>query len=172
MAKPLATLKILTSIHSPLNVVSAWSVNNSICLGQCKSEAKSNEITATPKLLDILSIKGSIMTIDVMDTQHAIAEQIIAAEAYHILPVKGDQKGLQEQVQALCACSKPEAIGTRIDKGHGRIETRRCEVFPKSIIKLTTTRDWANKQTVEKRYYISNLETVSNLMVTSATIGL
>jgi predicted transposase YbfD/YdcC len=69
---------------SPTHLVHAWSVENNICLGQRKTETKSNEITAIPELLDLLEVKGSIITIDAMGTQTAIAEKIIAKEADYI----------------------------------------------------------------------------------------
>ncbi|GHT04687.1 hypothetical protein AGMMS49525_11310 [Bacteroidia bacterium] len=66
---------------SAVHLVHAWSVENNICLGQRKTEMKSNEITAIPELLDLLEIKGSIITIDAMGTQTAIAAKIIDLEA-------------------------------------------------------------------------------------------
>jgi hypothetical protein len=66
---------------APIHVVSAWSVNNGLCLGQCKTEEKSNEITAIPQLLELLEIKNCIITIDAMGTQHAIAQRIIEKKA-------------------------------------------------------------------------------------------
>jgi predicted transposase YbfD/YdcC len=138
----------------PIHLVHAWSVENDICLGQQKTEAKSNEITAIPELLDLLEIKGSIITMDAMGTQRAIAEKIIDNGGDYILSVKDNQKYLREQVEAVCSRSQPVADYTEEEKGHGRIETRRSEVFAKnymiddekpwkalqSIIKITSTR--------------------------------
>jgi predicted transposase YbfD/YdcC len=69
---------------SPIHCVHAWSVENNICLGQRKTEAKSNEITAIPELLDLLDVAGSIITIDAMGTQTAIAEKITDKGADYI----------------------------------------------------------------------------------------
>lgn len=157
---------------SPIHLVHAWSVKNNICLGQRKTEAKSNEITAIPALLDLLDINGSILTIDAMGTQVAIAEKIIAKGADYILAVKDNQKTLQEEVAVVCKNSKPVADYTEVNKDHGRIETRRCEVFAKnimidddnrwklqSIIKITSKREIREKVTIGERYYISSLDT-------------
>jgi predicted transposase YbfD/YdcC len=158
---------------SPVHLVHAWSVENNICLGQRKTETKSNEITAIPELLDLLDIKGSIITIDAMGTQTAIAAKIIAKEADYILAVKDNQKALREEVEATCSRNRPALDYTEVDKGHGRIETRRCEVFEKglivdfenrwkglqSVIKITATREIGEKVTTEERFYISSLAT-------------
>src|SRR5690554_5070273 len=159
---------------SPIHLVHAWSVENNLCLGQWKTDAKSNEIMAIPELLDLLDIKGSIITIDAMGTQTTICEKIIEKEADYILAVKDNQKSLREEVEAAC-CNSSRAVSdmTEMDKGHGRIETRRCEVFEKgfvddlekrwvglqTIIKITATREMKEKTTREERYYISSLDT-------------
>jgi predicted transposase YbfD/YdcC len=158
---------------SPIHLVHAWSVENNICLGQLKTKTKSNEITAIPQILDLLEIKGSIITIDAMGTQKAIAEKIIDKEADYILAVKDNQKTLREEVQAACKGYSPVVDISEAEKGHGRIETRRCQVFEKglmvddennwkglrSIIKITSTREIRDKVTTEERYYISSLDT-------------
>jgi len=158
---------------SPIHLVHAWSVENEICLGQLKTSDKSNEITAIPELLELLDIKGSIITIDAMGTQTAIAKKIVDKQADYILAVKDNQKALREEVEATCHRNKPVSDYSEVEKGHGRIETRRCEVFEKgliidfegrweklqSIIKITSTREIRNKVTTEERYYMSSLDT-------------
>lgn len=158
---------------SPIHLVHAWSVENKLCLGQYKTAAKSNEITAIPELLDILEIKGSIITIDAMGAQTVIAKKIIEQEADYILSVKANQKSLLEEVEAVCKRHTPVSDTTEVEKGHGRIETRRCRVFEKglivdsegawpglrSVIKITSTREIRGKATTEERYYISSLST-------------
>jgi len=158
---------------SPIHLVHAWSVENKICLGQLKTADKSNEITAIPELLDLLDIKGSIITIDAMGTQTAIAKKIIQKEADYILAVKDNQKTLREEVETTCNRNKSVFDYSDTEKGHGRIETRRCQVFEKglivdfegrwenlhSIIKITSTREIRDKVTTEERYYISSLDT-------------
>ena len=158
---------------SPIHLVHAWSVENNLCLGQYRTAHKSNEITAIPELLDIIEISGSIVTIDAMGTQTAIAEKIIKKEADYILAVKDNQKSLVEEVEATCKRYRPVSDTTETEKGHGRIETRRCQVFEKglivdyegrwaglqSVIKITSTREVREKITTEERYYISSLST-------------
>ena len=70
-------------------------------LAQYKSEGKSNEITTIPLLLDILDIKGSIVTIDAMGTQTKIADKIVENGGDYILALKGNQKGLKEEVESV-----------------------------------------------------------------------
>jgi predicted transposase YbfD/YdcC len=79
---------------SPLHCINAWSVENGLCPGQIQCDEKTNEITVIPKLLELLYIKGSIITIDAMGTQIKIVEKIICNNADYILSVKGNQKEL------------------------------------------------------------------------------
>ena len=165
---------MLTHHQSPLHSVHAWSVENGICLGQMECGVKTNEITTIPKILDLLDIKGSIITIDAMGTQRAIAEKIVQNGGNYILAVKGNQGSLQEEVQATCERNTPVNDLCTVEKGHGRIETRRCEVFEKgliidetrwenltSVIKITATREFVStgKTETHERFYISSLKT-------------
>ena len=159
--------------QSALHCVHAWSVENGICLGQIACGEKTNEITTIPEILDLLNIKSSIITIDAMGTQTAIAEKIIENGGDYILAVKGNQGSLEEEVHATCKRNKPVYDTCTIEKGHGRIETRRCEVFEKgliiederwknltSVIKITSTREFTSgKTTKNERFYISSLNT-------------
>ena len=81
-------------------MVSAWATANHISLGQVVVDAKSNEITAIPKLLEILEISGSLVTIDAMGCQTAIAEAIVARKADYVLAVKGNQPTLHAGIEA------------------------------------------------------------------------
>ena len=85
---------------SAIHMVSAWATANHISLGQVIVDAKSNEITAIPKLLEILEIPGGIVTIDAMGCQTAIAEAIIAREADYVLAVKENQPTLHAGIEA------------------------------------------------------------------------
>jgi predicted transposase YbfD/YdcC len=157
--------------RSPLHSVHAWSVENGICLGQMECGEKTNEITTIPKILDLLDIKGSIITIDAMGTQTAIANKIVEKEGDYILAVKGNQGSLEEEVHTTCKYNRPVLDTCVVEKGHGRIETRRCEVFEKglivdfenrwkkltSVIKITSIREFANKTETQERFYISSL---------------
>lgn len=115
-----------------IHMVSAWASENQMVLGQVKVADKSNEITAIPKLLDILDVSGCIVTIDAMGTQKEIAKQIIDQDADYVLSLKGNQGSIHADVQQLFDWAhktefkdiEHEAYQT-ISKGHGRIEIRR-----------------------------------------------
>ena len=85
---------------SAIHMVSAWATANQISLGQVVVDAKSNEITAIPKRLEILEISGCIVTIDAMGCQTAIAEAIVAKEADYVLAVKENQPTLYAGIEA------------------------------------------------------------------------
>ena len=156
---------------SPLHSVHAWSVENGICLGQIECGEKTNEITIIPQVLDLIDIKGSIISIDAMGTQRAIAEKIIENKGDYILAVKGNQGSLLEEVKSTCKRNRPLFDTCEVEKGHGRIETRRCQVFEKglivdpenrwknlnTVIKITSTREYSDKTEMQERLYISSL---------------
>jgi len=83
---------------SPIHIVSAWASENGMVLGQVKTNEKSNEITAIPELLDLLTVKDCIITIDAMGTQIKIAEKIIEKKADYVLALEGNQKNLHRDV--------------------------------------------------------------------------
>jgi len=153
--------------RSPLHSLHAWSVENGICLGQMACGEKTNEITVIPQILDLLEVKGSIITIDAMGTQTAIAKKIIEKEGDYILAVKGNQGSLEEEVHTTCKRNRPVFDTCTVEKGHGRIETRRCEVFEKGfivdtenrwknlncLIKITSTREFHSKTETQERFY-------------------
>ena len=160
--------------QSALHSVHAWSVENGICLGQLECGVKTNEITTIPQIPDLLDIKGSIITIDAMGTQTAIAKKIIENGVDYILAVKGNQGTLEEEVHATCKRNTPVSDSCTVEKGHGRIETRRCEVFEKglivdfdnrwerltTVVKITATREFTSgKKEIQERFYISSLDT-------------
>ena len=84
--------------RSPFHMVSAWATNNNLVLGQVKVSEKSNEITAIPKLLELIAVKGCTVTIDAMGCQQEIARKIIEQEADYILAVKENQKQLHQDI--------------------------------------------------------------------------
>jgi predicted transposase YbfD/YdcC len=119
------------SSKSAIHMVSAWATVNQMSLGQVMVDAKSNEITAIPKLLELLEISGSLVTIDAMGCQTAIAEAIVAKEADYVLAVKENQPTLHAGIAAYfldqsdddfarVKVSRHEAK----EQGHGRIEHR------------------------------------------------
>ena len=170
--------------RGPIHVVSAWAAANRLVLGQVKVDAKSNEITALPALLDLLDVRGCIVTIDAMGCQKEIAAQIVAQKADYVLALKGNQGTLFEDVK-LClddvaaghlpamACQEHRTF----DADHGRQEWRHYWVTgdvdwlrerhgPETWVGLTSigmveTRRRAGGPgtplTVERRYYISSL---------------
>lgn len=82
-----------------LHLMSAWSADNRICLGQLKVDDKSNEIIAMPQLMDALDLKETIVTADAMNTQKATVKKAIEKQADYVLPVKGNQPTLLKDIQ-------------------------------------------------------------------------
>jgi predicted transposase YbfD/YdcC len=119
------------SSKSAIHMVSAWATANCISLGQVVVDEKSNEITAIPKLLEILAISGCLVTIDAMGCQTEVAEQIVASGADYVLAVKGNQPTLHEGIVKFFldhleddfARLKVSRYQTE-ERGHGREETR------------------------------------------------
>jgi predicted transposase YbfD/YdcC len=126
--RPTAQLKAL-------HVVSAWAGQTGITLGQVAVDAKSNEITALPQLLELLDLRDKIVTTDAMGCQKAIAETIVAGGGDYILAVKDNQPTLHAEIQAaFAAAATPPARSPRLytteDQGHGREEQRTVQVLP------------------------------------------
>lgn len=162
-----------------LHMVSAWATAQNLSLGQIKVDDKSNEITAVPKLLDSLQLKGAIVTIDAMGCQKSIADKITEKEADYILAVKENQGTLHESMENTFKRAKElnfegmvYSCDETVDGDHGRIETRRCTVLPlmylhqfklkwkhlQSLILIETDRRIKGGEgATEKRYYISTL---------------
>src|SRR5215207_564566 len=118
-----------------LHVVSAWAGQGGITLGQVAVEAKSNEITAMPQLLQALDLHEKIVTTDAMGCQKAIAQTIVAGGGDYILAVKANQPTLQAELQAAFAqAPPPPPRSTRgystTETGHGRHEHRAVRVVP------------------------------------------
>jgi hypothetical protein len=90
--------KTLRGTKTNIHLVSAVASELGLCLGQVKTDEKSNEITAIPELLDLLEVKGCIVSIDAMGIQKEIATKITKKEGDYFLALKGNQKGLYEQV--------------------------------------------------------------------------
>jgi predicted transposase YbfD/YdcC len=169
-----------------LHLVSAWATANRLVLGQVATAAKSNEITAIPELLRLLDLTGCIVTIDAAGTQTAIAEQIVAGGADYVLALKGNQKGLAEDVRRLFEWAhsidfaelEHDHLRT-VTKGHGRVETRHTWTIAdrrfvgdlrqgrkwkslRSVAQVTLERRLGEQVTVETRYYISSLPGAAN----------
>jgi predicted transposase YbfD/YdcC len=117
---------------SALHMVSAWGCRNRLVLGQEATAEKSNEITAIPKLLELLELKGCIVSIDAMGCQTNIARQIIAQGADYVLGLKGNQGKLHDEVEDFFATALAGGFAGVVhdyieetDKDHGRVEVRR-----------------------------------------------
>lgn len=125
------------SSKSAIHMVSAWASANNISLGQVVVDDKSNEITAIPKLLELIEISGSIVTIDAMGCQTEIAEQIVAGGADYCLAVKKNQPTLYTEIEDHFEMLiendfrdvKVRDTSTH-EKGHGREEDRYYYICP------------------------------------------
>ena len=125
------------SSKAAIHMVSAWATANQITLGQVVVDAKSNEITAIPKLLKMLELSGCLVTIDAMGCQVEIARTIVEAKADYVLAVKGNQPTLHQGIQDYFldhmdddfARAKVSRHHTE-ERGHGRDETRDYYICP------------------------------------------
>lgn len=116
-------------IKSPIHMVSAWSSEHNMVLGQVKVNEKSNEITAIPELLKSLFIEQSIISIDAMGCQEEIAKTIIKEQANYILAVKNNQHTLFENIEDSFRFLKISDADESHNVDHGRVETRKCSVI-------------------------------------------
>jgi predicted transposase YbfD/YdcC len=164
---------------SAIHMVSAWAAANSLVLGQLRTDAKSNEITAIPALLKVLDLKGCIVTIDAMGCQTEIVAQIVEQEADYVLGLKGNQETLHKAAcerftQRREQLREDGSVGSyheTTEKGHGRVETRRCWVLDADpqlpgyekwhnlnrLVMVESERREGSKTTCESRYFISSL---------------
>lgn len=156
--------------QSPLHMVHAWAVDQRLLLGQIATDAKSNEITAVPKLLAMLSLKGCIVTADAMSCQRAICAQIVEQGGDYVIALKGNQSTLHDDVRLFLEDpDRPgEATHTTVDADHGRIETRTGAVCTDigwaqdqhawpglaAVGKMVRTREIQGKTTTETSYYL------------------
>jgi predicted transposase YbfD/YdcC len=165
---------------APIHMISAWSSRQRLVLGQAKVAEKSNEITAIPELLNLLALKGAVVTIDAMGCQKEIAQTIIEKEADYVLALKGNQGTLSDDVELFFAeqkaCDFKDTAVSRhrtLEKSHGRIETRTYTATGdidwltkghpgwkslKSIVMVESVREIVGGKTErETRFYISSL---------------
>lgn len=161
-----------------LHLLHAWSVENRICLGQVSVDEKSNEITALPKLIEALELKGTVVTTDALNTQKNTAAVIIDKGADYVLPVKENHKDLHEDIALLF--KEADAVEFRgldaaqsesIEKSGGRVEKRAYDLL--EVEDLPSLKKWAgcccvgrvtrqrskeNKTSTEVCYYITSLD--------------
>ena len=159
-----------------LHIVHAWAVGEGLLLGQVATAEKSNEITAIPALLDVIDLRGAVVTIDAMGCQRAIAETIIVGGGDYLLVVKENQPLLLEAVaevtsrEGKLAPSAECSWTATIEKGHGRSEIRRLTAT--SAQHLPVAERWAGVRScgviesvreidgvasTERRYFIASL---------------
>lgn len=165
--------------QKPLHLVSAWAVNNSVLLGQVKTSERSNEIEAIPRLLNMLDIQNSIVTIDAMGCQQKIALQIIEQGADYVLSLKENQSSLYQDVKSIFALGEYRKFKKMLNKrkiekihDHGRVETRRYTLVSardpllfqirwpgmNSIGMVEVTRTTNKEVEKSKRFFITSLD--------------
>lgn len=175
--------------QKPLHLVSAWAADNRLMLGQVKTQEKSNEIEAIPRLLNMLDISHTIVTIDAMGCQKDIAQQIIEQKADYVLSLKENQASLYQDVAYIFEFGEAKQFKKMLNKrkvekvhDHGRIETRRYTLISardplmfqfrwpgmKSIGMLEVTRTTNNQVENSKRFFITSLDEDINGFVRAA----
>lgn len=169
---------------APIHMVSAFAARQRLVLGQVKVADKSNEITAIPKLLEMMAIEGATVTIDAMGCQREIAQKIIDKKADYVLALKGNQGTLRDDVELFVAEQKAKDFkdttisrDKTVDGDHGRIETRTTTVIHdvdwldehkwpglKRIIIIDSEREIDGKTETETRLYITSLVLLANAL--------
>ena len=164
--------------RNAIHMVSAWCHEHGLVLGQTKVEEKTNEITAIPELLDLLELKGAIITIDAMGAQTKIAQKIIDKQADYVLGLKANQASIHQEVMEWFEAARENEFKygvydqfKQLNGDHGRIEQRHCMMISsdyietlhtwpgiKSVICLHSQREIKDKVQTEYRYYLSSLE--------------
>jgi predicted transposase YbfD/YdcC len=167
-----------------VHMLNAWSHERGICIGHMKVDDKSNEIPAVPQLMEILDLKGTIITADAMNTQKKTVSKAIELGADYTLPIKENQAGLLEEVELLFKDAHDKKYqGVDADdfetaeKGHGRVEVRTyismdASELPsaeewtglKSVGKVMRERTLKGKTSIEIQYYISSCEIDAKLL--------
>lgn len=171
--------------RNPLHLVSAWASEARLTLGQVAVDAKSNEITAIPLLLELLDLQGATVTIDAMGCQKEIARTIRDRKADYLLALKGNHEHLFEQVVSFFndACVHGRKQGgidyhREWSEGHGRTECRRCWATSdlswlagreewadlRSVVLIESERFIGESLAVEERYYLSSLPADAELL--------
>jgi predicted transposase YbfD/YdcC len=170
-----------------MHILNAWSVENGICIGQKKVDDKSNEITAIPKLMEMLDLEGTIITTDALNTQKEVAKKAVEKRADYILPVKRNHKGLLEDIELLFKDAEEQEFKgidadqyETLEKSHGRVEKRwYCSIgadeLPdrenwagiKSLGKVKRERAVKGKSVEETIFYISSCEVDAKILAES-----
>ena len=164
-----------------IRMVSAWATENRLVLGQRKVGNRRSEITAIPKLLELLDLRGCIVTIDAIGTQTKIAAQIINQGADYVLPVKENQPHLWEDIALFFKLAQADGFAKvghtyqrTVDNRHGRMEIRECWAIDgaenldflrgavdwpglQTMVMIRSERRLQRKSSVERRYFITSL---------------
>jgi predicted transposase YbfD/YdcC len=155
---------------SALHMVSAWGCEQRLVLGQIATDAKSNEITAVPKLLKLLRLEGSVVTVDALNCQREIAQQVTNQKADYVMALKGNQGTLHDDVRTFLDDPQTEVSisASTVDGDHGRIETRTAMLSSDvswlqqnhqwpglaAVGKVIRVRETADTTTTETAYYL------------------
>lgn len=165
-----------------IHIVNAWCSENRMILGQVKTDDKSNEITAVPELLDLLSIKGCIVTVDAMNTQRETVKKIVKEKkADYVVALKENHPSLYDEVKEYFEGEEKSSFNNEkieqhrtIDKGHGRIEER-IYYYSTDVNWMDARKDWEKmngigmvirrveekgKKTQESAFHFGSVETV------------
>ena len=168
--------------HRAYHVVSAFVAENQLTLGEVTVEEKSNEITAVPELLELVDVKGSIVTADAMSCQKEIVRKLHAKKADYIIALKGNQPTLLEDASLYFeAFGSTLPMARTLEKDHGRIDNREYylatdlswlserEEWPglKSIGIVKNRRVCQGQETTEVRYYLTSLTDVERFAYAS-----
>jgi predicted transposase YbfD/YdcC len=171
--------------QAPIHMVSAFAARQRLVLGQVKVAEKSNEITAIPKLLELLAIEGAVVTIDAMGCQREIAQKIMEKKADYVLALKGNQGTLREDVELFV--TEQKAVGFKdskiscdrtVDGDHGHIETRTTTVIHdvawlrqrhnwpglNAMVVVDSVREIGDKVERETRFYITSLLLLASVL--------
>ena len=134
--------------HAFVHMVSAWSASNGVVLGQVKTDDKSNEIDAIPRLLDLIDIKGTLVSIDAAGTQTAIADKIVSKGGDYMLAVKGNQPTLHRSIiEHFAGRDATLDYVKTVDDAHGRSEIRRAWVS-NAVDDIDTAERWPKLATL------------------------
>lgn len=164
--------------RAAIHMISAWATDTNTVLGQMAVKAKSNEITAIPKLLALLNVEHAIVTTDAMGCQKKIAQTIVERGGDYVLQLKGNQGTLHDEVTTLFDDaiadgfpSETAATCCETNGGHGRVEVRRAWATPmgwyadcdqwtglKSVMCVESRRTQGADTSTERRYYLSSID--------------
>ena len=172
-----------------IHMVSAWASASGVALGQTRVDGRSNEITAIPRLLEMLQVEGCIVTIDAMGCQKEVASKILEERADYVLAVKRNQGRLHKDVHDLFDLARKSGFDSldhdyheTVNAGHGRVETRRCWAVSDldhiryvddggqwpgltTLVMVEGERLVGGMTTVESRYYISSLPNDASVLL-------